>query len=111
MKSFLAVNFVFVFLILTASYVTDFILKWCDLTAPHSRDEIIASTVIRVGYLAVLVIGWLWFRFSWKKKYVASLDPETQAAMNDGRGVGKRISVILLVGWIVYIVWKYVLKM
>jgi hypothetical protein len=71
---FLTVTFVYVFLILTESYVTDFILSIFGLMSPHSPSEIITATIIRVAYLAGITITWLYYRSSWKKTYTAMLN-------------------------------------
>ena len=111
MKLFLILNFVFVFLILTASFVTDFILRSFDLMRPQSTNEIIAGTVIRGAYLAGLVIAWLWFRFSWKKKFYASLDPDMKASMNYGRERGRLVGLIVILASAVFFLLKFYLKM
>ena len=77
---------------------------------PRTEDEITAYTVIRVGYLLVLTGAWLWFRFSWKRKYAASLDPGKRTAASYSLGSGIRVAIIFVLGWIVFIVLKYVLK-
>jgi len=111
-KLFLIVTFVYVFLILTESYVTDFLLYLFDLISSHSPNESTVSNVIRVVYLAGITIAWLCYRYSWKKKYTASLDSkssdtEVQAAINRGRGAGIRLGIIVTVVGVVYVVLRY----